>query len=66
MKSMTIKIMYGTLLVIATSFTAAFAIEKPKPQPLDGKIKWAFDYEDGKRLSRVSGKPMFVVFRCER
>ena len=61
-----IKIISAILLVIATSFTATFAIEKPKPQPLNGKIKWVFDYNDGKRLSRQSGKPMFVVFRCER
>lgn len=46
--------------------TNSLAVEIPKPQPVDGKIKWVYDYEDGKRLSKESGKPMFVVFRCER
>ena len=32
----------------------------------DGNINWVYDYEEGKRRSQVTGKPMFVVFRCER
>ncbi len=44
----------------------ASAIEKPEAQQIGGKIKWTYDYEEGKRLSRAGGKPMFVVFRCER
>ncbi|MCH7725637.1 MAG: hypothetical protein IH991_04025 [Planctomycetes bacterium] len=51
---------------IALCAATASAVEKPKPLPIDGKIKWVFDYEQGKRLSRATGKPMFVVFRCER
>jgi hypothetical protein len=54
------------LPLIALCAATASAIEKPEPQPVDGKIKWVFDYEEGKRLSRETGKPMFVVFRCER
>jgi hypothetical protein len=42
------------------------AVEKPQPAEISGKINWTYDYEEGKRLSRESGKPMFVVFRCER
>ena len=42
------------------------AVEKPEPQPLGGKIQWVYDYEQGKHASRETGKPMFVVFRCER
>ena len=45
---------------------AASARQKPAPQPIDGKIQWVYDYEEGKRLSAQTGKPMFVVFRCER
>lgn len=45
---------------------SALALEKPKIQKLDGKIEWLYDYEEGKRLSKKSGKPIFVVFRCER
>ena len=41
-------------------------VEAPKPTPVDGKIKWVYDYGEGQRLSKESGKPMFVVFRCER
>ena len=42
------------------------AVEAPKPTPVDGKIKWVYDYKEGQRLSKETGKPMFVVFRCER
>ena len=54
------------LPLIALSAATALALEKPEPQPVDGKIKWIYGYEEGKRLSRETGKPMFVVFRCER
>lgn len=40
--------------------------QKPAPQKLDGTIEWVYDYEQGKLLSDTTGKPMFVVFRCER
>ena len=60
------KIMFGTLLVIGMLLAAAKAIEKPEPQPISGKIKWVYDYQEGKRASQETGKPMFVVFRCER
>lgn len=33
---------------------------------VSGKIRWVYDYEQGKQLARQNGKPMFVVFRCER
>ncbi len=54
------------LPLIALSAATALALEKPEPQPVGGRIKWVFNYEEGKRLSRETGKPMFVVFRCER
>ena len=38
----------------------------PSPVPVDGKINWVYRYEEGKRLARETGKPLFVVFRCER
>ena len=44
----------------------AFGFEKPKPQPVSGKIDWVFDYEEGKLESLKTKKPMFVVIRCER
>ncbi len=66
MNSKTIKIMFRTLLLIGTLSTAARAIEKPESQPISGKIKWVYDYQEGKRASQETGKPTFVVFRCER
>jgi hypothetical protein len=51
---------------MALSSATAFAVEKPDPVPVEGKIKWVYDYEEGKQLSRETGKPLFVVFRCER
>jgi len=54
------------LLVMSLFAASAWAIEKPKPQEIEGKIRWGFDYKEGQRISRDTGKPMFVVFRCER
>jgi hypothetical protein len=54
------------LSLITLCASTVEAHEKPDPQPVDGKIDWVFDYEEGKKLSRETGKPMFVVFRCER
>ena len=36
------------------------------PQEVDGLIQWVYDYAEGQRLARAAGKPLFVVFRCER
>lgn len=52
-------------LAIACS-ASAFALEKPKTLKVGGKIEWVYDYEEGKRLSKKTDKPIFVVFRCER
>ncbi len=55
--------------ITASLFTvaaAAQAIEKPPRVDVDGKISWVYDYAEGQLLSQASGKPMFVVFRCER
>jgi hypothetical protein len=51
----------------ATLVDAALALaERIPPQPVDGKIKWVYSYDEGKAAARASGKPLFVVFRCER
>jgi hypothetical protein len=55
--------------VVATALfwpATSSAIEKPPAVDVDGNIKWVYDYDEGKLLSLASGKPMFVVFRCER
>ena len=54
------------LPLIAFSAATALASEKPEPQPVGGKINWVYNYEEGRKLSRETGRPMFVVFRCER
>ena len=54
------------LACLVAGITPLSAIEKPPVQKLEGKIQWVYDYEEGKRLSKSSGKPLFVVFRCER
>ena len=54
------------MLLAAALSTTGLGGERPEPQPVEGKIRWVYDYEQGKRLSRDTGKPMFVVFRCER
>ena len=45
--------------------TAGLAAEIP-PQPVEGSIDWVYSYTEGRKLANASGKPMFVVFRCER
>lgn len=62
----TIKIVFGTLIAVGMINAAASAVEKPAAVPVDGKIKWVYDLEAGQRQSRESGKPLFIVFRCER
>jgi len=57
----------GVLLSIAS----AAAADQPKvaevpPVDVEGKLQWLYDYQKAKALARVSGRPMFVVFRCER
>ena len=34
--------------------------------PVSGGIEWIYDYAKGRDLAGQSGKPVFVVFRCER
>ena len=55
-------LLLGSAMVIFTGLRAA----EITPVEVSGKIRWVYDYEHGKRLARQNGKPMFVVFRCER
>ncbi len=50
----------------APSLAQSSTIQKPAAQKLDGLISWVYDYEQGRRLAKQTGRPMFVVFRCER
>lgn len=61
----------GALLLFAPALASAQVadaktIQKPAASEVTGKISWVFDYTEAQRLSQKSGKPMFVVFRCER
>ena len=40
--------------------------QKPAVEKIDGLVNWVYDYEQGRQLAKRTGKPMFVVFRCER
>jgi hypothetical protein len=35
------------------------------PKEIPGKISWVYSYEEGRKLGQKTGKPLFVVFRCE-
>lgn len=56
----------GGLLAMVFLVVPAAGGEKIPPQPVGGKIRWVYDYHEGKEAARRAGKPMFVVFRCER
>jgi len=51
--------------MLATTAVSSMA-QKPPVQKIDGLVNWVYDYEQGRKLARRTGKPMFVVFRCER
>ena len=54
------------LLVLGCAAGTTLGQEKIKPQVVSGKIEWIYDYAAGQELARQTGKPLFVVFRCER
>ena len=57
----------GLLAVVGIAAVAGLAKgDVIPPQPVEGKIKWVYGYDEGKKLARETGKPLFVVFRCER
>jgi hypothetical protein len=50
----------------ALAGAASLGADRPAPKPVSGGIEWVFDHEEGRKLARASGKPLFVVFRCEQ
>lgn len=54
------------LTALTTCLTGSAYGVDIKSEPVSGKIDWIYDYEDGQAAARKTGKPMFVVFRCER
>lgn len=54
------------LIVCALPASVSLAREKPKPDPVEGKIDWGYSYDEGRKLAAEEDKPLFIVFRCER
>jgi hypothetical protein len=54
------------LAVFVTGLATAAQGQTIEPKPVESLINWVYRYEEGKKLAKESGKPMFVVFRCER
>ena len=48
------------------SIGLSYSQEKPSPSEVSGDIEWVFDIAEGQKISQETGKPMFIVFRCER
>jgi hypothetical protein len=65
---MTVKLGLLNYIACATFVASARlgADAPPEPVPVTGKIQWTYSYESGQKLARETGKPMLVVFRCER
>ena len=60
------KFLLSGFMLLGVASGHAAEIKKPSANPIQGTINWVYDYAEGQRLSRSSGKTMFVVFRCER
>ena len=43
---------------------AAAAVSRPAQEPVT--VTWRTDYELARREAKQTGKPLLVVFRCER
>lgn len=53
------------LALIGAAACSTLGAEIP-PKPVDGKIDCVYSYEQGQQQARATGRPLFVVFRCER
>ena len=53
-------------IIVSSLVVAPVGAAEIAPVPVTGKVEWVYDYAEGKELARSNGKPMFVVFRCER
>ncbi|MBI4660809.1 MAG: hypothetical protein HY735_18385 [Verrucomicrobia bacterium] len=64
-KSYYILFIASPMLLVSIFATGTEEVET-KPISVTGKIHWIFGYDQGQKLARETGKPMWVVFRCER
>ena len=53
---------FGCLPLLFLALAAAMS----QPAPDATTINWRTDYEQARREAKQTGKPLFVVFRCER
>ena len=53
-------------LLTAAAFASPLGAQEIPWIPVKGGIDWVQGYAKGKKLAQESGKPLFVVFRCER
>lgn len=60
------RVFLGILMTSSALVVSAKEIHKPETVEVSGKIDWVYDYQKGMKLSESTGRPMFVVFRCER
>lgn len=50
--------------MVAAALTAlAAGLAAPRQ---DATVRWRTDWDAARKEARLSGKPLFVVFRCER
>ncbi len=52
---LTVNVSFFLLCVLSTS-----VVSSPPEAP-----RWLSDWEEGRKEARTSGKPLFVVFRCQ-
>ncbi len=65
MKDLGLAAVVGSVLFGAAPLGAADG-EKISILEVGGRINWVYSYEEGKRRARETGRPLFVIFRCER
>ncbi len=53
-------------IVLQIPSTRPVGAEEVKTIPVTGNIQWVYSYAEGQKLARETGKPLWVVFRCER
>jgi len=70
MNSMTRKICsfvcHVALVALAATSKTSVSAAEAESKAVDGKIRWIYNYAEGQKLAQQTGKPLFVVFRCER
>ena len=60
---------YPVICIAGAMLFASFRLvgaQDVKPVPVSGNIRWIYNYAEGQKIARETGKPILVVFRCER